>query len=85
MYMRANFAFLHSKTVISFNIFRWYFRYFVGTHDMLVGLHLPTNFQMYRQNSEKAKPPLATLMAGDAKEADIIMILRICARSARQS
>ena len=24
---------------------------------MLVGLHVPTNFQMYRQNSEKAKPP----------------------------
>ena len=28
--------------------------YFVGTTDMLVGLHVPTNFQMYRQNSEKA-------------------------------
>ena len=39
---------------ISFNIFCWYFRYFVGTNDMLVGLHVPTNFQMYRQNSEKA-------------------------------
>ena len=49
---------------------------------MLVGLHVPTNFQMYRQNSEKALwgggfPPaplplyLATLMAGNAKEADI--------------
>ena len=24
---------------------------------MLVGLHVPTNFQMYRQSSEKAKPP----------------------------
>ena len=24
---------------------------------MLVGLHVPTNFQMYRQNSEKALPP----------------------------
>ena len=34
--------------------FCWYFRYFVGTNDMLVGLHVPTNFQMYRQNSEKA-------------------------------
>ena len=37
---------------------------------MLVGLHVPTNFQMYRQNSEKAllgavappPPPLATLV-----------------------
>ena len=48
-------------------------RYFVGTNDMLVGLLVPTNFQMYRQNSEKAllgggggscppAPPLATLM-----------------------
>ena len=46
---------------------------------MLVGLHVATNFQMYRQNSEKALlgggdcPPCppATLMAGNAKEADI--------------
>ena len=41
---------------------------------MLVGLHVPTNFQMYRQNSEKALlgggGSLATLMAGNAKEAD---------------
>ena len=53
----------------------WYIRYFVGTNDMLVGLHVPINFQMYRQKSEKAllgancppplpppPPPLATLM-----------------------
>ena len=48
---------------------------------MLVGLYVATNFQMYRQNSEKAllgggdcppaPPPPATLMAGNAKEADI--------------
>ena len=55
------------------SIFCWYFRYFVGTNDMLVGSHVPTNFQMYRQNSEKAllggggscpppPPPLATLV-----------------------
>ena len=31
------------------SIFCWYFRYFVGTNDMLVGLH-----HVYRQNSEKA-------------------------------
>ena len=29
-------------------------RYFVGINDMLVGLHVPRNFQMYRQKSEKA-------------------------------
>ena len=36
------------------SIFCRYIRYFVGTNDMLVGLHVPTNFQMYRQKSEKA-------------------------------
>ena len=36
------------------SIFCRYIRYFVGTNDMLVGIHVPTNFQMYRQNSEKA-------------------------------
>ena len=40
--------------VLFLSIFCWYFRYFVGTNDMLVGLHVPTNFQMYRQHSEKA-------------------------------
>ena len=35
-------------------IFCRYIRYFVGTNDMLVGSHVPTNFQMYRQKSEKA-------------------------------
>ena len=56
---------------------------------MLVGLHVATNFEMYRQNSEKTllggggdfppapPPPLpATLMAGNAKEADIWFGLR---------
>ena len=36
------------------SIFCRYIRYFVGTNDMLVGLHVPTNFQMYRQNFQKA-------------------------------
>ena len=36
------------------SIFCRYIRYFVGTNDMLVGSHVPTNFQMYRQKSEKA-------------------------------
>ena len=35
-------------------MFCWYYRYFVGTNDMLVDLHVPTNFQMYRPYSEKA-------------------------------
>ena len=29
------------------SIFCRYIRYFVGTNDMLVGSHVPTNFQMY--------------------------------------
>ena len=36
------------------SIFCRYIRYSVGTNDMLVGLHVPTNFQMYRLKSEKA-------------------------------
>ena len=46
---------------------------------MLVGLHVATNFQMYRQNSEKAllggggiaPLPPGYAKAGNAKEADI--------------
>ena len=48
-----NLAFLHTKSAIS--------QYFVGTSDtvsvqmtMLAGSHVPTNFQMYQQNSEKS-------------------------------
>ena len=65
----------HILKLLFLSIFCRYSRYFVGTNDMLVGLHVPTNFQMYRQNSEKAlwgggggscppppAPPLATLM-----------------------
>ena len=60
MYMRASelrkfSRILHSKTAI------YFFQYFFGTsdtlsvqNDMLVGLHRATNFEMYRQNSEKA-------------------------------
>ena len=33
-------------------IFCRYIRYFVGTNDMLVGSHVPTNFQMYQQISK---------------------------------
>ena len=32
---------------ISFNIFCWYFRYFVGTNYILVGLHVPTNSEKH--------------------------------------
>ena len=50
---RAKFlAFSHSKTAISFNILSaFYNRYFVGTNGMLVGLHVPTNFQNIPTNT----------------------------------
>ena len=58
---------------------------------MLVGLHVATNFQMYRQNSDFffffffffGGGGGDTLMAGNAKEADMIWP-GICARGARQ-
>ena len=60
MYMRASgaselrkFSYFYILKLLFLSIFCRYFRYFVGTNDMLVGLHVPTNFQMYRQNSEK--------------------------------
>ena len=60
MYMRASgaselrkFSNFYILKLLFLSIFCWYFRYFVGTNDMLVGLHVPTNCQMYRQNSEK--------------------------------
>ena len=83
MYMRANgaselrkFSHFYILKLLFLSIFCWYFRYFVGTNDMLVGLHVATHFQMYRQNSEKALlggggggvAPLATLMAGNARK-----------------
>ena len=46
--------FFYILKLLFLSIFCWYFRYFVGTNDMLVGLHVATNFEMYRQNSEKA-------------------------------
>ena len=66
----------HILKLLFLSIFCRYIIYFVGTNEMLVGLHVPTNFQMYRQNSEKSTigggggqlpppppaPPLATLM-----------------------
>ena len=42
------FIFIHSKTAISFNIVLLG-TYFFGTIDMLVGLHVSTNFQKYKK------------------------------------
>ena len=81
MCMRASlehFGIFYILNLLFLSIFCRYIRYFVGTNDMLVGSHVPTNFQMYRQKSEKAllgggggscppappPPPLATLMVG---------------------
>ena len=48
------FLHFHIKKLLFLSIFCWYFRNFVGTNYILVGLHVPTDFQMYWQNSEKA-------------------------------
>ena len=49
MYMRASgaselrkFSHFYILKLLFLSIFCWYFRYFVGTNDMLVGLHVPT-------------------------------------------
>ena len=47
----------HIQKLVFLSIFCWYFLYFVGTNYMFVGLHVPTNFQMYRQ--PPPPPPLA--------------------------
>ena len=46
----------HIQKLLFLSIFCWYmyFSNFVGTNYILVGLHVPTDFQMYRQNSENA-------------------------------
>ena len=68
--------FFNILKLLFLSIFCRYIRYFVGTNDMLVGLHVPTYFQMYRQilkcTDKTPKkhycppppppPPLATLM-----------------------
>ena len=41
--------FFYILKLLFLSIFCRYIRYFVGTNDMLVGLHVPTNLQMYRQ------------------------------------
>ena len=47
------FRYFYILKLLFLSIFCRYIRYFVGTNDTLVGLHVPTNFQMYRQNSDK--------------------------------
>ena len=74
------FAFLHSKTAISC---QYFVGTSVGTNDMLVGLHVPT------QNSEKniigvPPPPPSGYVNGWQCQGSRYMIWGIYARSARQ-
>ena len=39
------FSHFYILKLLFLSIFCWYFRYFVGTNDMLVGLHVPTKFR----------------------------------------
>ena len=52
MYMRASgaselrkFSHFYILKLLFLSIFCWYFRYFVGTNDMIVGLHVPTKLR----------------------------------------
>ena len=89
VYMRASaaselrkFLHFHIQKRLFLSIFCWYIRNFVGTNDVLVGLHVPTDFQIYRQNSEKAllggggscppAPPLATLVPTARHECEVL-------------
>ena len=88
MYMRASAA-SELEIFRIFTLKNWYFfQYFVGTsstlsvhstNDMFVGLHVPTNFQMYRQHSEKAlvapPPPPPSGYASDTTLQTIIIKL----------
>ena len=68
----------------SFNILLvlHYFRCFVSTNGMIVGLHVPNNLQMYRLNSEKhggggGLPPPIMLLFVLFYVCTIIMILSV--------
>ena len=50
------------------SIFCRYSRYFVGTNDMLVGLHVPTNFLIYRQTLTLSKCTCMCMRASGASE-----------------
>ena len=53
MYVYASelrkFWYFYILTLLFLSIFCRYSRYFVGTNDMLVGLHVPTNFLIWGQ------------------------------------
>ena len=87
MYMRASldeFRILYILKLLILSIFCWYFRYFVGTNDMTCRLTCSDKFPNVPTKLWKSiigeggiaplpppPPPPATLMAGNAKEADI--------------
>ena len=55
---RANLDFFlhfYILKLLFLSIFCRYSRYFVGTNDILVGLHVPTNFLIYRQTLTLSK------------------------------
>ena len=100
MYMRAseaselrNFWHFHILKLLFLSIFCRYNRYFVGTNGMLVGLHVPTNFQNIPTNtnieqmhvyaserSERAKKKLAFLHSYTAISLNILSVQQILCR-----
>ena len=62
MYVRASelrkFSHFYIVKLLFLSIFCWYFRYFVGTNDMLVGLHIPTKLREKKHGGELPHVPL---------------------------
>ena len=93
---RASLEKCYILKLLFLSIFCWYFRYFVSTNDMLVGLHVATNFEMYSTKLWKSimggncppalpPPPPPGYANGWQCQGSRYMILPgICARSARQ-
>ena len=51
------FSHFYILKLLFLSIFCWYFRYFVGTNDMLVGLHVPTKLRKSIIGGDNCPPP----------------------------
>ena len=72
------FWYFYIPTLLFLSIFCRYSRYSVGTNDMLVGLHVPTNFLIYRQTLTLSKCVYATERSESSLENFGIFTFLIC-------